>query len=379
MATTTSRIFANDTDMMFWQERNCMSCEKAVWYNAKLGRLPRYKCALQRDMEAQAAGQLAINERSYKACHDVAECPLIKPKGEAINPVDAPRVIDAHDFAKGKPMERPEEAPRDERPVEVKPVEEFALPTEADLKAAEQRVLNTIWEREIAPRMAGNIQQPLTSEQLDQAAHLTAYSMLATFTWEENMAMGFVPFVIAQMAWNYAEQAMRQCAEARLSEFRDLGRKVKALRQEYLDALRVSFDITQLRGIETNTGQFVNECQRDLTILWWSMNQYAKDQEPDMPHDMMRTDALIAVLMVRFLEKHYDRVNEIIHSKMGKRERVKPYPQMLRLGQLMMDYLPNGFKLESNANIDICERIFTKNLSKIEFELNDKNRVLLNR
>lgn len=370
MATTTSRIFANDTDMMFWQERNCMSCEKAVWYNAKLGRLPRYKCALQRDMEAQAAGRLAINERSYKACHDVIECPLIKTRGEEIKPVDAPRVIDAHDFAKGKPMERPEESPKEERPKEEEAGEETANPTEADLRAAEQRVLKTIWEREIAPRMGENMRR-ITSDRLDQAAHLTAYKMLASFTWEENMAMGFIPLVIAQMAWNYADRAMRQCAEARLSEFRDLGRKVKALRQEYIDELRVSLGINHIRGIGTNTSQFANECQRDLTILWWSMNQYVKDQEPDMPHDMMRTDAAVAVLMVRFLEKHYDRVNEFIHSKRGNADRVKPYPQMLRLGQLMMDYLPKGFKLESNANIDLCERIFNKNLSKIEFVVND--------
>ena len=34
-----------------------MRCAKAVWYNTQLGRCPKYKCALQRDMEAQAAGE----------------------------------------------------------------------------------------------------------------------------------------------------------------------------------------------------------------------------------------------------------------------------------------------------------------------------------
>lgn len=56
MNTTNERIFANDIKMSYWQQDNCMRCAKAVWYNTQLGRCPKYKCALQRDMEAQAAG-----------------------------------------------------------------------------------------------------------------------------------------------------------------------------------------------------------------------------------------------------------------------------------------------------------------------------------
>lgn len=41
MKLTNERIFAKDTDMMFWQQDNCTQCAKAVWYNARLGRCPR--------------------------------------------------------------------------------------------------------------------------------------------------------------------------------------------------------------------------------------------------------------------------------------------------------------------------------------------------
>lgn len=46
MNTTNERIFAKDTDMMFWQQDNCTQCAKAVWYNARLGRCPKHNCAL---------------------------------------------------------------------------------------------------------------------------------------------------------------------------------------------------------------------------------------------------------------------------------------------------------------------------------------------
>ena len=43
--------------------------------------------------------------------------------------------------------------------------------------------------------------------------------------------------------------------------------------------------------------------------------------------------------------------------------------QMRSLEKLMMQYFPNDFKLETNTNLDLCAKIFAKNLSKIEFEV----------
>lgn len=99
MKTTNERIFANDIKMSYWQQDNCMKCAKAVWYNTQLGRCPKYKCALQRDMEAQAAGDMEINERSFNACHNAKICPFIKPKEQESTPGD-----EILDFSKGESM-----------------------------------------------------------------------------------------------------------------------------------------------------------------------------------------------------------------------------------------------------------------------------------
>ena len=46
MKATTERIFANDIQMMLWQEKNCCRCTKAI----NTSKATVYKCALQRDM-----------------------------------------------------------------------------------------------------------------------------------------------------------------------------------------------------------------------------------------------------------------------------------------------------------------------------------------
>ncbi len=65
--TTTEPCFSNGTEFMQWQDINCLKCKKAVWYNEKLDRYPQYRCAVQRDIERQAAGLEKISKRSYNA------------------------------------------------------------------------------------------------------------------------------------------------------------------------------------------------------------------------------------------------------------------------------------------------------------------------
>ena len=362
MKLTNERIFAKDTDMMFWQQDNCTQCAKAVWYNARLGRCPKHNCALQRDMEAQAGGEMEINERSFRMLHGVKRCPLFKAMGAT--PDDATTVIDAHDFAKGKPIEQPKQ--------EETPKKEVAQTfSEAEIKAAEKRMFDTIWDKEIAPDVSNaikNVQAPISEARFKELAHMDAQTMLDTFTWEENMMIAFVPLIISKVAWVYAEKALKYCADNRISEFKKLGRSIKELRQKYLDVLRLDLDFTHIHRIESQTLQFMDECNYHLTILWYQVNQYIKNHAPEMPHDIMRTDAAVAMLMARYLKAHNKSMDAIIAAKMGRSQSIDN-PQMIALEKLLMQYFPADFKLETNANLDLCGKIFANNLSKIEFEL----------
>ena len=144
MKTTNERIFANDIKMSYWQQDNCMRCAKAVWYNTQLGRCPKYKCALQRDMEAQAAGDMEINERSYNACHNAKTCHFIKAKEQETAPGD-----EILDFSKGESMFNEtarsiniEQAPEIEHGHEEKPTpaSEHKIPETVKLSRAVKHV-----------------------------------------------------------------------------------------------------------------------------------------------------------------------------------------------------------------------------------------------
>ena len=382
MNTTNERIFAKDTDMMFWQQYNCTQCAKAVWYNARLGRCPKYNCALQRDMEAQAGGEMEINERSFRMLHGVKRCPLFKAMGAT--PDDATPVYDAHDFAKGERMVIPEEPPNQQEEPKPEPKPQPASktysPTPEEIKAAEERMLQTIWDKSIAPNiheairtpaMWNNRPLPMTERQFKQIVADNTERMLETFTWEENMMIAFVPLIISKVAWVYAEKVLAYCAAHRLSEYKKHGRVVKMLRQEYLDTLAKDLDRRHVRHIETQTEQFIEEINHHLTILWLQANTYIKNAAGyEITHDTMRTDAMVAILMVRYLKAHDNRMNAIIEAKMGHSESITN-PQMIDLAGLMKVYLPKGFEVGTNYQLDLCAKIFENSLSKIEFDITD--------
>ena len=382
MNTTNERIFAKDTDMMFWQQYNCTQCAKAVWYNARLGRCPKYNCALQRDMEAQAGGEMEINERSFRMLHGVKRCPLFKAMGAT--PDDATPVYDAHDFAKGERMVIPEEPPKQQEEPKPEPKPQPASktysPTPEEIKAAEERMLQTIWDKSIAPNiheairtpaMWNNRPLPMTERQFKQIVADNTERMLETFTWEENMMIAFVPLIISKVAWVYAEKVLAYCAAHRLSEYKKHGRVVKMLRQEYLDTLAKDLDRRHVRHIETQTEQFIEEINHHLTILWLQANTYIKNAAGyEITHDTMRTDAMVAILMVRYLKAHDNRMNAIIEAKMGHSESITN-PQMIDLAGLMKVYLPKDFEVGTNYQLDLCAKIFENSLSKIEFDITD--------
>lgn len=226
--------------MSYWQQDNCMRCAKAVWYNTQLGRCPKYKCALQRDMEAQATGDMEINERSFNACHNAKTCPFIKPKEQESAPGD-----EILDFSKGESMSNEttvfnkiEQAPEIEHGHEEKPMAASEhKPTPEELKAAEKRMYDTIFEKEIMNNING-LSPMMTEKQFKESVRHDTDWMMKTFTFNENMMIAFVPLVISHLAWVYAEKVMKYCAEHKIPETVKLSRAVKHVRQEYVDSLK---------------------------------------------------------------------------------------------------------------------------------------------
>ena len=373
MKTTSERIFANDIKMSYWQQDNCMRCAKAVWYNTQLGRCPKYKCALQRDMEAQATGDMEINERSFNACHNAKTCPFIKQKEQESAPGD-----EILDFSKGESMlnettvfNKIEQAPEiehghEEKPMAAPEAPKEHKPTPEELKAAEKRMYDTIFEKEIMNNING-LSPMMTEKQFKESVRHDTDWMMKTFTFNENMMIAFVPLVISHLAWVYADKVMKYCAEHKIPETVKLSRAVKHVRQEYVDSLKKDLDARHIQHIEKQTEEFFKEYTSDFTIFWYCVNSQYKKQFPGDIYKDMKTDAFLGVLMCRFLVDHNKRMDKIIEAKMGFAQSIKN-PYMDKLETCLDAYCGNQV-IECDTNIKACLKVLEKNINEIDFEI----------
>lgn len=384
MKVTSEPCFKNGSGLMMWQERNCCRCQKAVWYNAKLDRYPNYKCAVQRDIEHQAAGIMEINERSFHAAHETSTCPFFKGKEEDKTPEEV------LDFSKGEsvfnetpmfndieharniehatpevPQKKPEKVENPIDPELMKLAMENGIDYDV-LKKAEQIVPSEMAKAKKRASLAYN-----TEEQFKQDVRESTRKMLNTFTWEENMMIAFVPLVIEHIAWMYADKVMKQCADLHISETKKLSRVVKQIREEYNSLLKKDLDVLHIRRIQVQTEEFCKLHQNDFTILWYCVkNQYRK-QFPDDPYAEMRTDAYISILMCKFIAEHNKRMDALIATKIQKKTKSIQNPLILKLQACMDAYCGNDV-IDKNEHIEAALRILQKNVAAINFEIDDK-------
>lgn len=429
---TEKLCFATDKDLMLWQEANCINCKKAVWYNQRLGKMPQYRCAIQKQIEAQAAGEAEINERTYKATR-CKKCAFFKPKEER---PDAPAEV--LDFSKGEslmksdilivtedangkqvlqPAYYDQDAPiplvattKDTPLVDVKGLLKQPAPKHSDeeerkvlkkyndytelLAAVDQlpRDISTHPDpalfklsmetgvnydalKEAERRMFDTLYEKrqlppvFTETNFKKQVKSDVHTMLETFTWEENMMIAFVPLVISHIAWLYAEKVMKYCADHRIPETVKLSRAVKHVRQEYIGSLKKDLDAKHISRIEEQTEQFCKLYANDFTIMWYCVNsEYCKRYSEDELLPM-RTDAYVSILLCRFLVAHNKRMDKIIEAKMGFAQSIKnPYMDKL---ETCMDAYCGEHTIQNTDNINACLRILEKNIKSINFEIDD--------
>ena len=387
MNTTTEKCFGSDFALMDWQEFNCMRCKKAVWYNQRLHRMPQYRCAVQEQIEGQFSGErMEINTRTFDATRE-KRCQFFCNKSQHEGVMNFAR---GESLVKAQPKEEAKEEAKVEQPTltttkeEEKPMapkhnaapliktavldsglmklaQESGLNYE-DLKAAEQKMLHT--------KVVNGVTVPdLAQSRFKEKIHKETTDMLKTFTWQENMMIAFVPLVIMHIAWVYAEKARTGFATQKVSVTAKLSRALKFARQEYLNSLEKDLDWRHLRRIEEQSDRFLTEYGTDFAIFFYTVKAEYIKEYPDSFLATERTNAFISLLLCRFCEEHNNRMDKVIEKKLGYSAHLKN-PFVTKMEEIMDAYF-SPCEIKDMSKIDMCLRIFERNINGIEFVVDD--------
>lgn len=158
------------------------------------------------------------------------------------------------------------------------------------------------------------------------------------------LRFGYIPFVIAEVAWDYADTAIDIAILMRLSQTKKLCRCIRELRREYLGFKRKYFDSSHLDSEEENMELFIDELSKFFNDRFHSYVDGLVASYPDLDYDskMLISEAYLCKLVLKALFKYMDymtaKVENIVQHPIG---RLLP-TSVNRLSDIILEFTGNS-------------------------------------
>lgn len=196
--------------------------------------------------------------------------------------------------------------------------------------------------------------------------------MMERLTIDEQMRVSFVPLIITQLAWLYADKAMECAARDKVSILKKLSRMLKMVHQQYNDELRRELDYDHLQNVVKQTDMCIGEISRDLTILYFSVNQELKLSTPEYPYDEQRTYAIISTLFIDLLKTYNLEMDKLLAEKLQDKNLapsiLPPLIQHLRTGMVAFAGVEGKFNYK-DVNVQTAMKVIKNRINSIEFSV----------
>ena len=187
---------------------------------------------------------------------------------------------------------------------------------------------------------------------------------------EEQMKISLIPLVIYNLSWEYAFMALDQAAKERVSLLKSLSRSVKKINDDYIYNQRKELDYRRYCHLLDQTTMCHRALERDLSILFFSVNNEFKRCVPDYPHDVLRTYAIISQILFSFALK-WNKDTDVFLARKFPKEHFEPTvmpPEMKKLYHYMEGIAGVGEKfnyLDNNIVTSMC--VIENRMKHIEF------------
>ena len=169
----------------------------------------------------------------------------------------------------------------------------------------------------------------------------------------------FISLVAADLAWAYVDRILRYCGDHKLSAYQKRSRLVRALRDEYNDFLRRSFDPRHKEIVQWACQDFSDNFHYETMVMSCTLanEMYHKYAGQEIDHDSMRIDALCCVTLLRTLASMQD---------------VARLPKLRELERLISGYCA-PYDIDLTRNVELLRNTMAKRLAAVpEMEVTER-------
>ena len=192
------------------------------------------------------------------------------------------------------------------------------------------------------------------------------------FTLQEQIRICFIPLIIENMIWHYADECQQYGRDHRIDVLKKLSRAVTHIRQEYDTTIRQSLDDAHQGQIKAETERFVAMCGNDFVIMYHTMWREYRKIQPESDIAELASKAIIGMLLVKFLDAWNKHLDGLIAERFGEVKGSIRTPTMDKLYACFDAYAGHieGFNWKS-PDIGRCMTILHHKINKIEFQVGE--------
>jgi hypothetical protein len=169
---------------------------------------------------------------------------------------------------------------------------------------------------------------------------VTPQTIQDAFDRETLFRVSYVPYIIFEVAWDYADSMMNLCASLRIHETKKLCRAIRELRKRF-DSYRERFIDLDSRNKEfDHMIQFEEESKRLLSGIYKGIKTTIRKQRPGVVDDWLEMVACVYMCEIIFsaLFRYARDCDKLIESRCGRANHSILPDEMFQISRLIPEF-----------------------------------------
>lgn len=199
----------------------------------------------------------------------------------------------------------------------------------------------------------------------------TTSKLYSSLTRKEQSEIVFIPLLLENIAWRYAEKAMEQARDERVECLKKLSRTIKTvLRPQYEREMKAFLNYNDMKRIDACAEEFLTLNATHFARLHFPVGNEFLKHYPARKNAETQIHGITAKLLVRLAEKYRDSVDRLLIERGITKE---PLPRTKTISALyasMDAFAGEEGKFDyNNEHILRALEVIMKQIQKIEFEI----------
>lgn len=199
----------------------------------------------------------------------------------------------------------------------------------------------------------------------------TTLLLCSSLTKQEQSEIVFIPLLLENIAWRYAEKAMEQARDERVECLKKLSRTIKTvLRPQYERELKAFLDYNDMKRIDSCAEEFIALNATHFARLHFPIGNEFLRHYPTRKNAETQIHGITAKLLVKLAEKYRDSVDRLLIER-GITKESLPRTKTISALYASMDAFAGEegqFDYE-NKHIVTALEVIMKKIKEIEFEI----------